>query len=150
MKKSKIAKFIQILLTIMLLSGFICIFFIPRLYNLLSDIGMPSFSSHTIYYQIAFYSCYLICLGIIFTLNIIFKEIYNDSPFKKVIEVSLKIIAILFMTLSVIVAIKTIYIPTVLSIAVIIVTFIAGLCFYVLSQIFKVAIAYKDEVDATI
>ena len=150
MKKSKIAKLIQIILLIMLILGIICILFIPKLYNLLKDIGVPSFKTQTIYYQTAFYLCYIICLGIIFTLNIIFKEIYNDSPFKKIIEKSLKIIAVLFMILSVIVTIKTIYIPTLLSIVVIILTFIASLCFYVLSQIFKVAIEYKSEVDFTI
>ena len=97
-----------------------------------------------------FYICYLLCLGIIFTLNYIFKNIYKQSPFNKTIEKSLKVIAILFMTLSVIVLIKTIYIPTILSIAVIVVTFITSLCFYTLSQIFKAAIEYKNEVDYTV
>ena len=54
------------------------------------------------------------------------------------------------MSLSLVVLLKTIFIPTVLSIAVIIVTFITSLCFYTLSQIFKVAIEYKDEVDHTV
>ena len=150
MKKSKIAKIIEILFKIILIGGIICLFFIPKLYDLLKDLGIPSFNSQTIYYKIAFYLCYIICLSIIFILNIIFKNIYQDSPFKKIIESSLKVIAILFMLLSVIVAIKTIYIPTVLSIAVIVVTFIASLCFYALSQIFKIAIEYKNEVDFTV
>ena len=150
MKKSKIAKFTEIILKIIFVLGTISLFFIPKLYNLLKDIGIPNFNSHTIYYQIAFYLCYIICLSIIFTLNIIFKNIYNDNPFKKVIELSLKIIAILFMALALIITIKTVYIPSVLSIAIIVVSFIASLCFYVLSQIFKVAIIYKNEVDFTI
>lgn len=150
MQKSKISKIIEILFKIILIIGIICLFFIPRLYDLLKDFGIPTFNSQTIYYRIAFYLCYIISLGIIFTLNIIFKNIYNDSPFKKIIESSLKVIAILFMLLAVIITIKTIFIPTVLSIAVIVVTFIASLCFYTLSQIFKVAIQYKNEVDYTI
>ena len=51
------------------------------------------------------------------------------------------------MSLSLAVLLKTIFIPTILSIAVIVVTFITSLCFYTLSQIFKVANEYKDEVD---
>ena len=150
MQKSKIAKLISILLNIMWLGGSICIFFLPRLYNLFSNIDIPNFNNQTIYYQIAFYLCYIICLIIIFELTKIFNHIYKDSPFTKTIENTLKIIAVLFMSLSLIVFIKTIFIPTILSIAVVLVTFIASLSFYVLSQIFKVAIKHKDELDYTI
>lgn len=149
MPKSKIAKIISILFDIMLITGIICLFFLPRLYNLFS-IKVPKFESQTVLYRVAFYSCYLICISIIFELRIVFTNIYKDTPFKKIIEKTLKIIAILFMILSIIVTIKTIFIPTPLSVAVIIVTFIISLCFYVLSQIFKVAISYKDEIDFTV
>ena len=150
MKKSKIAKIIAILFKIILIGGIICIPFIPKLYDLLELFAKNNFNSQSIFYKILFYLCYIICLGIVYTLNYIFKNIYNDSPFNKQIEISFKIIAILFMLLSIIVLIKTIYIPTILSIAVIVVTFITSLCFYTLSQIFKVAIEYKNEVDYTI
>ena len=150
MQKSKIAKIIEILFKIILLGGIICLPFIPKLYDLVKIFNDISFNKQTIYYKIMFYLCYIICLGIIFTLNYIFKNIYTNSPFNKNIEESLKVIAILFMILSVIVLIKTIYMPTILSIGVIIVTFITSLCFYTLSQIFKVAIQYKKEVDFTI
>lgn len=147
-KQSKIAKIIEILFKILLIGGIICIPFIPKLYDLLKIFN--SFNSQTTFYKIMFYICYLLCLGILFTLNYIFKNIYKQSPFNKNIEKSLKIVAILFMSLSLVVLLKTIFIPTVLSIAVIIVTFITSLCFYTLSQIFKVAIEYKDEVDHTV
>ena len=150
MKKSKIAKVIEILFKLILIGGIIVIPFIPKLYDLLEIFNINSFSDQTIFYKVMFYLCYIICLGIIFTLNFIFKNIYNNSPFTKVIEKSLKIVAILFMVLSLAVLIKTIYIPTILSIGIIIVTFITSLCFYTLSQIFKVAIEYKDEVDYTV
>ena len=94
-----------------------------------------------------FYVCYIVCLCIIFTLNYIFKKIYISSPFNKKIEKSLKIIAVLFMLLSLILLIKTVFIPTIFSIGVVIVSFVTSLCFYTLSQIFKVAIEYKNEVD---
>lgn len=148
MKKSKIAKIIEILFKIILIVGIICIPFIPTLYDLLKI--FKNFSEQTIFYKILFYICYIICLGIVFTLNYVFKDIYNNSPFNKKIEKSLKVVAILFMSLSLVVLIKTIYMPTILSIGIIIVTFITSLCFYTLSQIFKVANEYKDEIDHTV
>lgn len=148
--QSKISKLISIILNIMLIGGSICLFFLPKLYNLFSIDGIRNFNNQSIYYQIAFFLCYIICLVIIFELTKIFNHIYKDSPFTKNIENTLKIIAVLFMTLSLIVFIKTIFIPTILSIAVVIVTFIASLSFYVLSQIFKVAIQHKDELDYTV
>lgn len=150
MPKSKMAKTIEILFKIILGLGIIGLFIIPYLYDLLQIFGLESFNTKTLFYKIVFYICYIICLGIIFMLNYIFKNIYKDSPFNKTIEKSLKIIALLFMLLSIIVLIKTIFIPTILSIAVIVITFITSLCFYTLSQIFKVAIEYKNEVDYTI
>ena len=150
MKKSKISKTIEILFKIILLLGIVCTIFLPQLYNTFKGNNIPLFGEQTIQYRIAFYTCYLICLGIVFILNSIFNNIYKDSPFTKKIVDYLKIIAILFMILSVTVAIKTIFIPSILSIAVIVVTFVTSLCFYALSQIFKMAIEYKNEVDFTI
>lgn len=150
MPKSKMAKIIEILFKILLILGIICLFIIPHLYDLLKIFGINSFNEQTLFYKIMFYLCYIVCLGILFTLNYLFKNIYQNTPFNKKVVSALKIIALLFMSLSVIVLIKTIYIPTVLSVAVIIVTFITSLCFYTLSQIFKVAIEYKNEVDYTI
>ena len=150
MPKSKVAKVTTILFKLILITGIICLFFIPKLYDLFKDIGIPIWKEHTVYYKIAFYLCYIICLSIIYILNLIFKNIYKDTPFKKTTEILLKIIAILFMLLSVIVLIKVIYIPTPLSFAIIIITFIISMCFYVLSQVFKVANSYKQEIDYTI
>ena len=150
MKKSKIAKIIEVLFKLILIGGIITIPFIPKLYDLLKIFNIGSFNEQTIYYKIMFYTCYLICLGIVFTLNHIFKNIYNQSPFNKTTEVSLKVVAILFMVLALVVLIKTIYMPTILSFGIIVVTFITSLCFYTLSQIFKIAIEYKNEVDYTI
>lgn len=150
MKKSKISIIISILLRIMLIGGIICLFCLPKLYDLLTNPEISSFHDHNIYYQVAFYTCYILSLAIIYEVLKIFSMIYKDTPFKKATERTLKIIAILFMILSIIIIIKIIFIPTILSIAVALVTFIASLSFYVLSQVFKVAIAYKKEIDYTI
>jgi len=150
MQKSKIAKIVEILFKILLSGGLICLPFIPKLYDLLKLFDIASFNSQTIYYKIAFYLCYIICLGIIYTLNYIFKIIYKETPFNKKIENSLKVIAVLFMSLAFIILLKAIYIPSILSFAVMIVSIITSLCFYTLSQIFKIAINYKDEVDYTV
>ena len=66
MQKSIISKIVEILFKIILIVGIICLPFIPKLYDLLKIFDIPVFSKHTIYYKIAFYLCYLVCLGIIY------------------------------------------------------------------------------------
>lgn len=147
MKKSLIAQILSVLLKIIFITGIVGLFFVPKLYNLFSEIN---FANQTVGYQIAFYGCYILSLFIIFELIRIFDTVYKGSPFKKEIEISLKVIAVLFMVISMIVITKTIFITTILSIAVSFISFIISLCFYVLSQIFKVAIEYKNEIDFTV
>jgi hypothetical protein len=150
MKKSRVAQFISIILKLMFFLGIIGIIFIPKLYNTFSDIQGINFEEQSNYYKIAFYMCAIGGLCILYELIRIFNDVYKGSPFKRAIEVGLKKIAVLFMLLSLIVGIKIIFIPTVLSAAVSLITFIASLSFYVLSQIFKVAIEYKNEIDFTV
>lgn len=147
MKKSLIAKIISIFLRFMIVGGIIVQFFVPEIYKLFLNI---SFNSQSISYRITFYICGIVSILIVYMLTRIFDHIYKCSPFNKDVEVSLKIIAILFMLLSIIVGVKTIFITTLLSIVISIITFVVSLCFYVLSQVFKAAIEYKEEVDYTI
>lgn len=147
MKKSIVTKLIAILLRVMLGIGIIALPFIPKLYNLISDYV---FSNQTIFYRIGFYVCFAISLLIIYGLIRIIDNVYKNNAFKKEMEATLKVMAILFMLLAIVVAIKVIFIPTVLSMAVAIVTFVVSLCFYVLSQVFKTANEYKNEIDYTV
>lgn len=149
MKKSKISIIVSYLFYLILIVGLICSIFLPTLYDMFSGIS-TKFKEHTLIYQIAFYTCYFIALLIVWTLIKIFKDLYKDTPFKKEVENKLKIIAVLFEILSLIVIIKFFFIPTILTIAVFLISFIVGLCFYTLSQVFKIAITYKDEIDFTV
>ncbi len=149
MKKSAISKFISITLKVTFVLGIVSLFFIPRLYNMFPELKV-SFEDQTVFYQIAFYICAIGSLGIVYELIRIFDNIYKGSPFKKQMVINLKIIAILFMFLSLIITTKTVFMTTLLSVVVSFVTFIVSLCFYVLSQIFKSAVEYKNEVDLTV
>ncbi len=149
MPKSIIAKIVSILFMILLIGGIGCLFFMPTLYDLLG-VSKFLFQDAPLYYKVVFYLCYIISFGIIYILNRIFSFIYNKNPFEHDIEKYIKILAVLFMLLSVLVGIKTIFMPTVLSIVVIVLTFIISLCFYVVAEVFKVAINYKEEVDLTV
>ncbi|MGE5456305.1 MAG: DUF2975 domain-containing protein [Ignavibacteriales bacterium] len=150
MKKSRIAQFVSIILKLMLVLGVASLFFLPTLYDTFSGIQETTFNEQTIYYRVAFYMCAIGGLTIVYCLIKVFKNVYNGSPFKKETVINLKAIAILFMILSIIIAIKIIFIPSIISISVLLVTFMASLSFYVLSQVFKVAIEYKDEIDQTV
>lgn len=149
MKKSKIAHFLLTILQIVLCGGIVSLFFIPHLYDMFSEKAIR-FLEYSIFFQTAFYLCYVICLAIIWILIRILKDVHLESPFKKETEINLKRIAVLFMLLAIIVLLKVIFVPTILSFAIIAFAFIASLSFYVLSQIIKMAIEYKHEVDYTV
>lgn len=147
MEKSKIAKVVSVMLNVLLIGGIVALPFLAKLYNIFKMENVLSFSKQHFFYQLGFYSCFVICLVILYFLIKIFNLVYVGSPFKNELVVYLKVIAVLFMTLALIVALKTIFIPTILSVAVILVTFICSLSFYVLSCVFKVACFYKQEID---
>lgn len=150
MKKSLIAKIISIIFILILILGVISLPFIPKLYDLLKDPYVRSFANHHLTYQVAFYMCFIICLIIIFKLNEVFNNVYKNSPFTKNVENSLKITAVLFMLVSLIVLIKAIVIPTLLSFVASFICLVASLSFYVLAEVIKKAIEYKNEIDYTV
>ena len=150
MEKSKISMVISILLRIMLIVGIICLFLLPKLYDIFSGDNVLLFNNHSIYYRKAFYLCYIISLIIIEELNRLFSYLYRENPFQNKNVIILKIVAVLFMCLFFIISIKIIFIPTILSVAVSLISFIASLSFYVLSQVLKSGIDYKDEVDGMV
>ena len=150
LKKSFISKIISIILIIILIVGVICLPFIPTLYDMFKDPRFDLFKNHTLLYKIAFFTCYIICLGVVVILIRLFNIVYKKSPFRKEIENSLKIMAVMFMILFLIVIIKSFFIPTLLSFAVSLLCFLISLSFYVLAQVIKAAINYKNEVDYTV
>lgn len=150
MKKSFIAKIISIILVLILIGGVGCLFFIPTLYDMFKDLSVPTFKSHTLIYRAAFFTCYIICLVVVYKLIGLFNVVYKESPFRKEIEDTLKVMAVMFMVLFVIVIIKSFFIPTLLSFAVALLCFLISLSFYVLAEVIKAAIKYKNEVDYTV
>ncbi len=150
MEKSFIAKMIWLILIILLVVGFASLFFLPLLYDFFKEPAVPNFHNHSLVYRIAFYTCYLLGLGVITELQILFKKIFTKSPFCKEVESSLKVSAILFMFLFLIVIIKALFIPTLLSLVVAIICLLASLSFYVLAEVIKAAIYYKKESDLTV
>ncbi len=150
MQKSVIAKIIEILLIILLIGGMLCFFFIPELYNYFKEDSVTYFYNQSTYYKIAFYGCYIICLTIFGHLIVLFHQVYNHSPFQKEVVIALNNSAILFMLLFIIVILKAFLIPTLLSFVCAFICFMVSLSFYVLKEVIKSAIVYKNEVDYTV
>lgn len=150
LKKSIIAKVISIILIIILILGVMGLVFLPDLYDLFKDASIKAFDAHSMLYRLAFYLCYVICLFIVYKLIGLFNVIYKKSPFRKEIERSLKVMAVMFMVLFLIVIIKSFFIPTLLSFVVAILCFLISLSFYLLAEVIKAAICYKNEVDLTV
>lgn len=150
MKKSVIAKIISVILIIILVLGIIGMVFLPLLYDLFKDASVKAFDAHSMLYRLAFYLSYVICLFIVYKLIGLFNVIYKKSPFRKEIENNLKVMAVMFMVLFLIVIIKSVFIPTLLSFVVAILCFLVSLSFYLLAEVIKAAITYKNEVDLTV
>ena len=150
MQKNKLANIISILLKAIFIVGIILIPFLPTIYNLIGTEHLKVFEGQTILYKITFFICYFISLTIIYILILMFNHIYEDNPFTSYTEKYLKILSILFMILAVIIFIKILFVPTIISIAICVITFIVSLCFYTLHEIFKVANSNKKELDFTI
>lgn len=150
MKKSFVARCVSIIFVIILVGGIGCLLFLPQLFDYFKLDGVTSFYYRPVIYKIALYFCYLLCLGLVYKLSSLFNMIYKDTPFKKEVEKSLKISAIIFMILSIIVLVKAFFIPTLLSFVVSLICFIASLAFYVLADVIKAAILYKEEIDYTV
>ena len=150
MKKSITSKIISIILLILLILGIVSFFFLPYLYDTFKGASVEAFSKHTLLYKIAFYSCYVICLIVIYKLIKLFSMVYKGNPFRVEVSNILKVNMVLFMMLFLIVIIKSFFIPTIISFAVALVCFIASLSFYVLSEVITSAIKYKNEVDLTV
>lgn len=150
MRKNFLAKIISIIFNLILILGVISLPFIPKLYDLFKDYQVESFANHNFLYQLAFYSCFIICLIIVLLLNIVFISVYKSTPFTKKVENALKISSVMFLLLSAIIIIKIIFIPTILSFAVAFICLIAFLSFFVLAEVIKQAIEYKNEIDYTV
>ena len=150
MKKSFIARIISVILVIILIIGIPCLIFIPELYDLFKDVSIPAFSAHNMIYKVAFFTCYILCLVVVHKLIGLFNIIYKGSPFRREIEVTLKVMAVIFMILFLIVIIKSFFIPTLLSFVVALLCFLISLSFYLLAEVIKAAIKYKNEVDLTV
>ena len=150
MEKSKIAKIVTVIFIVLIIIGLIGIVFLPTIFDLVKGDLIDKFSEHTIIYQIALYVTYLIGLFILYKLYDTFNYLYKVSPFTAKIEKNLKIIAVSFMMLFIIVLVKGFFIPTPLTFGVVVICFVVSLCFYLLAEIIKKGIIYKDEVDSTV
>ncbi len=150
MEKSKIAKMVTIIFIVLIIAGIVGIILLPQIFDLVKGDSIEKFSEHTLYYKIAFYCSYLIGLFILYKLYDTFSYLYRVSPFTSKIEKNLKIIAISFMLLFAIIVVKAFFIPTPLTFGVIVICFVVSLCFYLLAEIIKKGIIYKDEVDSTV
>ena len=105
MKKSVLAKAVSILLIVILIVGIGCFIFIPELYDMFKGSDIDLFKKHMLIYRLAFYMCYIIGLYIVYRLIGLFNIVYSGSPFNKKLEDTLKVIAVMFMILFLIVII---------------------------------------------
>ena len=72
-------------------------------YDMFKGSDIDLFKKHIPIYRLAFYMCYIIGLYIVYRLIGLFNIVYSGSPFNKKLEDTLKVIAVMFMILFLIV-----------------------------------------------
>ncbi len=144
MKNNMVVKAINIILYLLFIGGAIVLFFIPEIFDYFELDKHVFFDDHFVLYKMGVYCCYLFCLLIIFILARLFGAIYSENPFSYKVVNYLNSIAILFMIVSFIVIIKITFIPTIISAAIAMVTFIISLCFFTISGIFKNVVSQQQ------
>ncbi len=146
MELSKIAKITHLFLKLFFAMGCITI---PFIYTIIKILELPD----PIYRTILYTSLAIGCLMVVYQVIKVFKSIVLGNPFVTENEIALKKIAVLCEVIAIILFIKFVVEMTFLNVILIfiIVTFgIAGLCAYVLSQLFKQSVFLKEENDMTI
>ena len=97
MKKSFIAKIVEIILIIILIVGCISLIFVPELYDMFKYTNVKTFMNQTLIYRITFYSCYVIGLYIIYKMIKLFNiSLFSSNvPFNNIKIKLLNIISII-------------------------------------------------------
>ncbi len=143
MELSKIAKVTHLLLKLFLVVGCFALIFVNKV---VVTLGLPNPLARTLLYTVLS----IACLMIVYQVIKVFKSIVIGNPFVTENEIALKKIAIICEVIAILVFIKTIVDFTVLTIFVVVIFGLAGLCAYVLSQLFKQSVFLKEENDMTI
>ncbi len=146
MELSNIAKITHLFLKLFFAVGCITT---PFVYKIIELLELPDQMYRTILYTLLSIGC----LMIVYQVIKIFKSIVLGNPFVTENEIALKKIAVLCEVIALILIIKLVVEFTIINILLIfiVVTFgIAGLCAYVLSQLFKQSVFLKEENDMTI
>ncbi len=143
MELSKIAKITHLFLKLFLVTGCIALVFVNKV---VITLNLPNPMARTVLYTVLS----IACLMIIFQVIKVFKSIVIGNPFVTENEIALKKIAIICESIAIILVVKTIVDFTILTIFVVFIFGLAGLCAYVLSQLFKQSVFLREENDMTI
>lgn len=146
MKLSRIAGIINGMLKLIILCGTITLFFI---HSIVKVLPLRNVFLNTVFFVILGLSC----IYIVYEVTKVFKSVAMEHPFIRENEISLKKIAITCEGITLVTFIRLIIdfgTFTITSILIMIIFFIAGLCAYVFSQLFKQSVFLKEENDMTI
>lgn len=99
---------------------------------------------------ICLYPALLVALVVLNEVRKIFHVVRKDTPFCETVPKGLKRVSICAFVLAVVTLAKSIVIPGLLTILLLFVFLLVGLCFLVLAEVFEKAVDMKNENDLTI
>lgn len=146
----KLSSFVKLFLDLVFAGGIFLYISLPFTlkwyFNLLSNT-----SGENYYFMMGFlYISGLFCLSIVYELRKIFKTLTAMNPFIMENVKSLKSMAISGFAVAVCYIVKVIFYNTILTMIVTMIFIIAGLFAFILSEVFRQAVIFKEENDLTI
>lgn len=100
--------------------------------------------------MICLYPALLVALVVLNEVRKIFRAVRMDTPFCDTVPKGLKRISICAFVLTAVTLAKCVVIPGLITILILLVFLLVGLCFLVLAEVFEKAVAMKNENDLTI
>lgn len=144
-----LSRFTKFCLDVMFYLGILVTVTVPVSFRFLGKF-YPNIRNHYVAMCIIFIICGVLALWIIFYLRRIFRTILSGDCFVEANVISLKRMGAASFLISLMTAVRLLFVVTPATLVVILVFFIAGLFSLVLAQVFAQAVSYKQENDYTI
>lgn len=150
--KGSLSSFIKIFIIVLMLVAIGCLAGLPWIFNIFKEWGYLKINSNSIvtYFMVILYITGIASFIILNEMRRIFDSLEEKNPFIFRNVVSLKRMSICAFVIAIVYVSKVLIYNSIMTMLVVLVFFLAGLLTLVLSEVFKKAVKYKEEIDLTV
>lgn len=147
----KLYVFVEVLLYVIGLIGVVSLFFLPRITKeYLFLFGNDYSESLSPYLLSLLYITGILAILVVWELIKIFRTLNTGNPFLLKNSYSFQRISIYVFVVALAYVSKIVLLNSILTVILVLILFIASLFSFILSQVFKQAVEYKQEIDLTV